>query len=894
MIVAVTKAVPGSVAAPVSGTVTVSVAAPVSVTVSVSVALHKWRGRTPRRATLRRGAPLRRFRRLEDTMETPQIEPPMTAEEFRERFLHYLRYIRGLELADAGPADHLAAVELVVREALIDRAVETREAWRRALPKTVHYLSMEFLLGRLLTNNLIATGLERPAREALDSLGLSLATITEEEPDPGLGNGGLGRLAACFLDSLATLEYPAFGYGLRYDYGMFRQEFQDGWQVELPDTWLKGGYAWEIPRPDLTVPVRMGGRVEWHEGAHGKFRPRWVGWRCFYAVPHDILVAGHGTRAVSILRLWSADAPSEFDFHIFSQGDFLRAVADRERVEAITKVLYPADDVEAGRRLRLLQEYFLVAASVQDAVDRFRLHHSEAWELLPEKVAFQLNDTHPALTVAELMRFLVDDAELRWSTAWELVRATCSYTNHTLLSEALETWPVSLMEELIPRHVQIIYEINRRFLESVGSRDPGDMDRLGRLSIVQEDGEKRFRMANLAIVGCHKVNGVARLHTELLTTRVVRDFARLWPERFVAITNGITPRRWLGACNPRLAAAITRRIGQGWLRDLDRLGQLASHAGDPEFQAEVANIKAANKRDLAVVIQELCGFEVDPESLFDVQIKRLHEYKRQLLNALHIIHLHQRLADDPGQEITPRTFVFGAKAAPAYHMAKLIIRLINGIATVINGDPAVAGRLRVAFLPDYRVTLAEKIIPAADLSEQISTAGWEASGTGNMKLALNGALTIGTLDGANIEIRDAVGDDNIFIFGLTAAEAAHLTASGQYNPWNHYRADEDLARVLDALRDGVYTPGDPEVSRQIWSSLMEHGDRYLHLADFRSYVDTQRRVADLYLDRRAWSEKAIRNIAAMGYFSSDRAIREYAEKIWNLEPVPVGGDDGTA
>ncbi len=820
-------------------------------------------------------------------MEMPVTTSPMTAEEFRERFLHYLRYIRGLELADAGPADHLAAVELVVRETLIDRAVETRCAWRRVRPKTVHYLSMEFLIGRLLTNNLIATGLERAAREALDDLGLSLAAITEEEADPGLGNGGLGRLAACFLDSLATLDYPAFGYGLRYDYGMFRQEFEKGWQVELPDTWLKGGYAWEIPRPDLTVPVRIGGQVEWHEGAHGRFRPRWVGWRCFYAVPHDVLVAGYGTHTISVLRLWSADAPSEFDFHIFSQGDFLKAVADRERVQAITRVLYPADHVEAGRRLRLLQEYLLVAASVQDAVNRFRLHHGEAWELLPEKVAFQLNDTHPALTVAELMRFLVDDADLRWSTAWEIVRATCSYTNHTLLSEALETWPVSLMEEIIPRHVQIIYEINRRFLESVGNGASGDMDRLGRLSIVHEDGEKRFRMANLAIVGSHRVNGVARLHTRLLTTRVVRDFAELWPERFVAITNGITPRRWLGACNPRLASAITRRIGPDWLRDLDRLAELSGLAGDEEFQAEVANVKEANKQDLAVVIRELCDLEVDPASLFDVQIKRLHEYKRQLLNALHIIHLHQRLKDDPGQEITPRTFIFGAKAAPAYHMARLIIRLINGIAEVINDDPEVAGRLKVAFLPDYRVTLAEKIIPAADLSEQISTAGWEASGTGNMKLALNGALTIGTLDGANVEIRDAVGEENIFIFGLTADEAARLPASGQYSPWDHHRADEDLARVLDALRDGVYTPGDEGVSRQIWSSLMEHGDRYLHLADFRSYVDTQQRVADLYLDRRAWSEKAIRNIAAMGYFSSDRAIREYAAKIWNLQPVPL-------
>ncbi len=814
-------------------------------------------------------------------------EAPLNTEKFRERFLHYLRYIRGLELRDAGPADHLAAVELVVREALIDGAVASREAWARADAKVVHYLSMEFLLGRLLKNNLIATGLESSAREALESLGLDLDLIIEEETDPGLGNGGLGRLAACFLDSLATLDYPAIGYGLRYDYGMFRQEIEKGWQLERPDTWLAGGYAWEIPRPDLTVAIRIGGRVEWLQGAHGKYRPRWVDWRSFYAVPHDILVAGTGTDSTAILRLWSADAPKEFDFQIFSQGDYLRAVADRERVEAITKVLYPSDYVESGRRLRLIQEYFLVAASIQDTMNRFRAANGEAWDLLPEKVAFQLNDTHPALAVAELMRFLVDDVDLRWARAWELVKGVCSYTNHTLLPEALETWPVRLLEEVLPRHVQIIYEINRRFMDRVSQRYPDDPERLGRLSILHEDGEKRFRMANLAIVGSHTVNGVAKLHTELLKKRVVRDFAELWPDRFVAITNGITPRRWLLACNPRLAEAITRRIGEGWVRDLDRLGELSSLATDPEFQGEVLDVKLSNKVDLAATILELCDLKVDPSSLFDVQIKRLHEYKRQLLNALHIITLYHRIKDNPNRDMVPRTFIFGAKAAPAYHMAKLIIRLINGIAEVVNGDPDVRGRLRVAFLPDYRVTLAEKIIPAADLSEQISTAGWEASGTGNMKLALNGALTIGTLDGANIEIRDAVGEENIFIFGLEAQEVARQRATGQYDPWQYYQKDEELAMVMDALREGRFTSGDEGASREIWSSLMEHGDRYFLLADYREYVDTQARVADLFRNREAWAEKSIRNIAAMGYFSSDRAIRDYVEKIWHLERVPV-------
>lgn len=818
---------------------------------------------------------------------------PMTANEFREHFLHHLRYSRGLTLEESGPADHLAAVELTVREVLIDRAVETQQAYRQRAPKSVNYLSMEFLVGRLLHNNLIATGLLDPARQAMQELGLDLDALAEEEPDPGLGNGGLGRLAACFLDSLATLDYPAFGYGLRYEYGMFRQEIEGGWQVERPDTWLKGGYAWEIPRPDLTVPVKVGGEVEWHRGAHGKYRPFWVGWRVFYGVPHDVLVAGHGTRTVSVLRLWAAEAPREFDFHIFSQGDFLKAVAERERVESVTRVLYPADYVEAGRRLRLLQEYFLVAASVADAMNRFRQTHGDAWDLIPEKVAFQLNDTHPALTVAELMRFFVDDADLKWARAWELTRGICSYTNHTLLPEALETWPIPLMESLLPRHVQIIYEINRRFLAGLPPAIKRDVDRMARMSLIHEDGEKRFKMAHLAIVGSHRVNGVAKLHTELVKKRLVRDFAELWPERFIAITNGITPRRWLQACNPRLAEVISAQIGNGWRRNLDRLLELAPLAGRHELQEQFLQVKRANKADLAETIRRLCSIEVDPDSLFDVQIKRLHEYKRQLLNAMHVIALYRRIKADPSTEVVPRTVIFGAKAAPAYHMAKNIIRLINGIADVVNGDSEVGGRIKVAFLPDYRVTLAEKIIPAAELSEQISTAGWEASGTGNMKLALNGALTIGTLDGANVEIRDAVGESNIFIFGLNADQASRFGAAGLYDPWNLYRSDPELAAVIDALHDGTFTPGDEAASTEIWSALMEHGDRFLHLADFRSYVEAQARASELYRDPFAWTAKSIRNVAAMGYFSSDRAIREYAEEIWNLRPVSVEGKDGS-
>ncbi len=810
----------------------------------------------------------------------------MSVELFQERLLRNLRYLRGLEPDESSAADHLAALALTVREHLVDRAVATRKAHRAARPKTLFYLSMEYLLGRLLRNNLLATDLLEPAREALGGLGIDLEAVLDEEVDPGLGNGGLGRLAACFLDSLATLDYPAIGYGLRYDYGIFSQEIRDGWQHERPDTWLKRGHTWGIHRPDLGVAVKLGGHLD--RGVDGVTDTRWTPGSTFHGSAHDVLVAGFGTESVAILRLWRAEAPVDFDFEIFSQGDFLRAVAARERIDAITKVLYPSDQVEAGRQLRLLQEYFLVACSVRDIVKRFQRAYNDSWDLFPEKVAIQLNDTHPALAIAELMRFFLDEAGLSWSRAWPLVVGSCGYTNHTLLPEALETWPVYLIEQLIPRHAQIIFEINQRFLAEVERRWPGDAGRVRRISLVHEDGDRRFRMAHLAIVGSHKVNGVARLHAELLLRHVVPDFAEMWPEKFLGITNGITPRRWLASCNPRLAEAIDRRIGPEWRRDLARLRDVGAHADDSSFQDEFLAIKRANKVDLAAEIRACCGVEVDPDSLFDVHVKRLHEYKRQLLAAMHLVALYLRVKADPSRPLVPRTVVFGAKAAPAYRMAKLIIKLINSIAAKINADPDVAGRLRVVFMPDYRVTLAEKIIPAADLSEQISTAGKEASGTGNMKFALNGALTIGTLDGANVEIRDAVGGDNIFIFGHTSDEAEALLGNG-YDPWALYREDAELAAVLDTVRDGVFVDGDAQLLRGVWSALMEHGDRYLHLADFRSYLDTQERVASLFTDRRAWAAKAIRNVAAMGYFSSDRTIREYAEKVWGLEPVPTNG-----
>jgi starch phosphorylase len=818
------------------------------------------------------------------TLPGPAVSPQV----LRERFVYYLRYVRGLEVAEAMPADHLAALQLTIRETLIDRAVATHRVLSSHDPKTVHYLSLEYLLGRLVDNNLIATGLRDVASQAMADLGLDLDRLVEEEPDPGLGNGGLGRLAACFLDSLATLDYPAFGYGLRYDFGIFRQEFVGGWQRERPDTWLKGGYAWEIARPDLTVAVRLGGTVE-AQGGDGNRRPVWTGSHVLYGVPYDVLVAGFGTTTVSTLRLWRASAPDAFDFDTFSKGDFLSAVAGREKAEAVTKVLYPSDEAEAGRELRLTQEYFLVACSVADIVRRFRERHGAAWDLFAERVAIQLNDTHPALTVAELMRVLVDEEGLTWEQAWAITRRACAYTQHTVLAEALETWPVALMQRLMPRHTEIIFDINKRFLEQVERLRPGDRERLRRVSLVHEDGDRRFRMAHLAIVGCHRVNGVARLHTDLLKQQVFPDFAEMWPEKFISITNGITPRRWLLACNPRLAVAISNRIGDAWVRGLDRLTELRRYADDPDFQDEFLAIKHANKVALAATVKDLCGAVIDPASMYDVQVKRMHEYKRQLLNAMHIVALYRRIKANPGAALAPRTFIFGAKAAPAYRMAKLVIRLINGIAETVNADAEMDGKLKVVFIPDYRVTIASGVIPAADLSEQISTAGMEASGTGNMKLALNGALTIGTLDGANIEIRDAVGEENIFIFGHTAEQVAAMRGPGGYNPWDFVRSDPELADVLAALRDGVFAGSDGPALRAIWSALMEHGDRFMHVADFRSYVDTQARAGELFADRRAWAAKAIRNVASMGYFSSDRAIRDYAREIWNLTPIPAAG-----
>jgi starch phosphorylase len=798
--------------------------------------------------------------------------------------LSHLKYSLGRTWDTATIGDLYKSLAYTVRDLAMDVMLETDQRYRREDVKLVHYLSMEYLIGRSLTNNLISLGVYDVCRDAIARLGYDLEEAREEEADPALGNGGLGRLAACFLDSMATLGVPGYGYGINYEFGLFKQQFENGYQVEHPDQWLASGNPWLLEHTDEKVFVPLKGRTVGGYGGRPDYTQTWLEWQTLVGVPYDLPIVGYGGHIVNRLRLYAARASDEFDIRIFNQGDYTRAVEQKVASETISKVLYPSDVARPGQELRLTQEYFLVACALRDIVRRHKHRHSDL-ERFAEKNAIQLNDTHPALAVAELMRILVDEEGLPWEQAWSITTSTISFTNHTLLPEALETWPLSLVEYLLPRHLQIIYEINRRFLEQdatpVLHDDPAALDRI---SLIDESGDRKVRMANLAVVGSHAVNGVAAVHSRLLTETVFRDFHRLWPDKFTNVTNGITPRRWLLEANPRLAAAISNRIGRDWITDLDQIEDLHRYADDLAFQEEVAAIKHANKLTLADVIAESVDVKVDPATLFDVQAKRLHEYKRQLLNALHIVHLYLQLLDGAGGEITPRTFVFAAKAAPGYWMAKLIIKLINNIAAVVNADPVVRDQIKVAFLPDYRVTLAERIIPAADLSEQISTAGKEASGTGNMKLALNGALTIGTLDGANIEIAEAVGKDNIYIFGLTVAEVAALRAN-EYNPRWLYESSPRIHAVIDALRSDMFSKDEPGLFQPVIDSLLNR-DEYFLLADFDAYVETQERVAVDFLDRSLWTRKAIINIAGMGRFSSDRSITEYASKIWHVRPVP--------
>ncbi|MBA3451618.1 MAG: glycogen/starch/alpha-glucan phosphorylase [Deltaproteobacteria bacterium] len=775
--------------------------------------------------------------------------------------------------------DHYLALAHAIRDRLLHRWVSSARTFLEGKHRSVIYLSAEYLIGPQLGSNLLALGLHTAARTALAELGVSLDELIEHEEEPGLGNGGLGRLAACYMDSLATLDLPAVGHGLRYEFGIFDQDIRDGWQVERTDRWLRNGNPWEVRRFEIEHRVGFGGHTEHTTDEHGRLRVRWVPERIVKGVPYDVPVAGYGTTTTNFLRLWSAVADEEFDLDAFQVGEYWRAVEAKIRSENLTKVLYPNDSSPAGKQLRVEQQYFFVSCALQDCL-RLLTARGTVREFAGA-FAVQLNDTHPALAVPELMRLLVDIHGLGWDEAWDLTRRSMAYTNHTLLPEALETWPLPLMQRLLPRHVEIIYEINRRFLDEVSARFPGDTERLERMSLISEHGTKSVRMAHLATVASHHINGVAELHSQLLIETVLRDFAELWPERFTNVTNGVTPRRFVALANPRLSELITEAIGDGWLRDLDRLDELEPFATDPAFQDDWTAIKHANKAELSTYLLKSHGLEADPASLFDAHCKRIHEYKRQHLNLLHIINLWQRMRS--GEDIVPRTFLFAGKAAPAYRLAKLIIRLAHGVAQAVAEDPRTRDRLRVAFVPDFNVKTAQRIYPAADLSEQISTAGMEASGTGNMKFTLNGALTIGTLDGANVEIRDAVGEDEFFLFGLTADEVAERKRTG-YRPRDELKKDPELARAIELIATGAFSPGERGLFAPLVQELLEV-DRFLVLADFRSYVDCQKRVDTAWRDPRSWIRSSILNSARAGRFSSDRSIAEYAKRIWRVSPV---------
>jgi starch phosphorylase len=820
-------------------------------------------------------------------MAIESVRTATTPEALKRAFVDHVEFTRGKNFDSASPWDRYTAMALTVRDRLAKAWVKTQRRYYQHDVKRAYYLSAEYLLGRALGNNLISMGAWDMTRDALRELGVDLTTLLEMEPDAGLGNGGLGRLAACFLDSLATLDLPAVGYGIRYEFGIFSQEILRGYQVERADEWLKFGNPWELVRPDRIVPVRFYGHVETVQLPDGRHASQWVGGKTVLGVPWDTPIAGYGGRTVNTLRLWQARASAEFDFALFNDGDYERSVVEKNDSEVISKVLYPNDQNQAGKELRLKQEYFFVACSIADIMRRYLKRHTD-FVSFPKKVAIQLNDTHPAIAIAELMRVLVDDKKLPWDEAWAITQQTFGYTNHTLLPEALEKWPVWLFERLLPRHLQIIYEINARFLRQVQIRWPFDGARQARMSLIEEGREKQVRMAYLAVVGSHSVNGVAALHSKLLRENVLHEFAEMYPERFNNKTNGVTPRRWLKSCNPRLASLITEAIGPGWEKDLDRLTDLERFADDAAFVERFAAAKQANKVDLTTHLRDVMWTSLDPTAIFDVQIKRLHEYKRQLLNALHIVHLWTKARHDPSAVGQPRAFLFGAKAAPGYRMAKLIIRLITGIAEVVNSDAARTG-LRVAFVPNYRVSLAERIIPAADVSEQISTAGMEASGTGNMKFAMNGALTIGTLDGANIEIRDLVGAENFFLFGQTAEEVEKTLASG-YRGRQVYDSNPVLREVLDLIASGFFSPEDRGLFKPLVDSLLDE-DRYLVLADFDGYAKAHEAVAARYAQPAAWWRSAILNVSRVGFFSSDRTIREYAKDIWNIVPAAPGADE---
>jgi len=799
-------------------------------------------------------------------------------------FENHLLYTMAKDQYSATKLDLYKSLAATVKDQLVKRWIQTQQSYYKTDAKRVYYLSLEFLMGRALGNNLMNLKLVDEARAALEQAGYSPEDLQELEWDAGLGNGGLGRLAACFLDSMATMELPGYGYGIRYEYGIFHQHIRDGYQVETPDNWLRYGNVWEIDRPEYLYPVKFYGRVVQFKDKNEELHSEWVETHDVMAMAYDTPIAGYGNNTVNNLRLWAAKSTRDFDFEYFNHGDYIKAVQDKQKTETISKVLYPNDNVIQGRELRLKQEYFFSSATLQDIIRRFRKAHDD-FSVFPDKVAIHLNDTHPAIAIPELMRLLIDVYDVKWDQAWEITVKTFGYTNHTILPEALERWPLSMMESVLPRHMQIIYEINHRFLDEVSERFPNDPARLRRMSLIEEATDKQVRMAYLAIVGSHSINGVAALHSEILRKDLFKDFYEMFPERFNNKTNGITQRRWLQKCNTGLSELITRDIGDRWITDLFTLKKLSALSTDDTFQEQWRDVKRRNKESLADYVAKLTGVKINHESIYDIQVKRIHEYKRQLMNALHVIHLYNQIKANPTKAFVPRTKIFAGKAAPGYFLAKLIIKLINAIADVVNRDPEIGDRLRVVFLPNYCVSQAEKIIPAADLSEQISTAGMEASGTGNMKFSLNGALTIGTLDGANIEIMEEVDRENIFIFGLTADEVQLLKKSG-YKPRDFYERNPALKTIIDMISNGYFSPSNQDLFKPIIDSLFNK-DEFLVFADFDAYVRCQEKVSQLYLNQPEWTRKSILNVAGMGKFSSDRTIAEYAREIWNAKPVPI-------
>ncbi|XP_072169352.1 glycogen phosphorylase, brain form-like [Diadema setosum] len=805
---------------------------------------------------------------------------------FKKSFNRHLHYTLVKDRNVATQRDYYIALAHSVRDHLVGRWIRTQQYYYETDPKRVYYLSLEYYIGRTLTNTMVNLDIQSQCDEALYQVGLNIEELEEIEEDAGLGNGGLGRLAACFLDSMATLGLAAYGYGIRYDYGIFTQKIQDGKQVEEPDDWLRFGNPWEKARPEYTIPVNFYGHTENKDG-----KVKWVDTKVVFAMPYDSPIPGYKNNTVNTMRLWSAKSKNSFDLTFFNDGDYVQAVLDRNSAENITRVLYPNDNVVEGKELRLKQEYFMVTASLQDIIRRFKSSKfgcrdpvRTSFDSFPEKVAIQLNDTHPGLAIPELMRILLDIEGLPWEKAWPVVVNTFAYTNHTILPEALERWPVGLLEYVLPRHLQIIYEINMHHLEEVRRLYPDDPDRMRRMSIVEEGDHKRINMAHLSIVGSHAVNGVAAIHSNLLTTSVFKDFYEMMPDKFQNKTNGITPRRWLLLCNPGLSDAIADKIGEKWTTDLFQLRKLEQYVADRAFLMSVQQVKQENKMKLAQYLEKQNGIRINVNSMFDVQVKRIHEYKRQLLNALHMITLYNRIKKDPSADFVPRTIMIGGKAAPGYYMAKLIIHLITSIGRVINSDPIVGDKLKVVFLENYRVSLAEKVIPACDLSEQISLAGTEASGTGNMKFMLNGALTIGTLDGANVEMKEEMGDDNIFIFGMTVEEVTQRRPG--YNPREYYEKNAELKQAIDQIQGNFFSPNNPGTFQDIVNSLLHH-DTYMLLADYESYIAAQERVSELFLKPKEWAIKCVRNIAASGKFSSDRTIGEYAREIWGVEPNSI-------